>query len=319
MNKIKKIKRYLHSYTNIHGKTYIVTGANSGLGFSLTKHLLYLGAHVIMACRNLNKANQAKNKLLIDYPHASLSILKYDQADFESINHFVEKIQSDHIYFDGLILNAGIFHPKKKMKTRNGFPMTIGTNYVGIFYLLKKLKDTGILDMNKDRRIIFVGSLACNKVKVKQIRDILRGKTSYAIKEYAWSKTLLGSLSFELSRHDKDSILYVQNHIKVFMMHPGVTSTHIVSSSESSYPNWFSKLAQRVLNVFVHSPDFASLGMIKLLYDQNMKEHHMLVPRGLFHISGYPKEVLYPKSFTRMHLSLIKISHEVIMENLKND
>ena len=83
-----KYVNYLNKFPSLEGKTYIVTGANSGLGYDTSLLLAYKGANVIMACRNIMKANEAKEKILISVPEAKLHIEKYDQASFSSIIEF---------------------------------------------------------------------------------------------------------------------------------------------------------------------------------------------------------------------------------------
>ena len=80
-----KITRYLEKIPSLEGRLYIVTGANSGLGFDLSVHLATKGASVILACRNLERANKAKEKILSNVPNANLFIEEYDQASFDSI------------------------------------------------------------------------------------------------------------------------------------------------------------------------------------------------------------------------------------------
>ncbi|MDA3931529.1 MAG: SDR family NAD(P)-dependent oxidoreductase [Tenericutes bacterium] len=313
MSKNKSIEEYLNQYNHVKGLTYIVTGANCGLGYSVCKHLLKLGGHVVMACRSLEKAKKAKIRLLELTPDAKISIEQYDQADFKSIDKFVLQIKNKYIDFNGLVLNAGIYHPKKGLKTKDGFPITIGTNYLGVYYLLKHLMDLGIWNEEIKRRIVFVGSLSCSKINHSQIEEILTSKRSYPIKEYAQSKTLLGSLAYELTKHQSD-ILIIPKRIKILFMHPGVTSTNIVGSKDSSYPHWFSKLAKRVLNIFVHSPDKAALGIIELLFIKEVDEDKILVPKGLFNITGYPINKNYSSNLKMLGPSLIKISQKIISE-----
>lgn len=238
MNKFSKFYNHFNLNQKVEGKTYIVTGANSGLGFSVTKHLISFGARVIMACRHLEKAEKAKSALLEIEPHAHLIVLPYDQANFTSIDHFVNQIVLKYSDFSAIVLNAGIFHPKKGLSTKEGYPLTVGTNYLGVFYLLKKLQEQGIWKQMIDRRVIFIGSLSWQKVNVSEIQDILTFKRSSSIKEYAQSKTLLGALAYQLAKHEKDT-LYLPSHVKVLMMHPGITSTNIVASRQSSYPCGF--------------------------------------------------------------------------------
>jgi NAD(P)-dependent dehydrogenase (short-subunit alcohol dehydrogenase family) len=271
-----------------------------------------------MACRNLDKAEEAKATLLSLYPNAKLFILPYDQADFRSINEFVKVITTSYKDVDGLILNAGIYHPKKGFETKEGFPITIGTNYIGIFYLLRLLFESNTFNDNKERSIVFVGSLSWHKVKKSKIQEVLTKSSLTAIAEYSRSKTLLGALAYQLSRHNKNNQIYFPKHIKILMMHPGITSTNIVASKESSYPKWFSKLAQKVLHLFVHHSDVASLGIIKCALCVDINEDEIVVPRGLFHISGYPTVKGYPNNLKHLDKSSISITEEIINQiNLK--
>ena len=66
---------------DLNGKTIIVTGANSGIGYYSTLCFLYKGAHVIMACRNLDKANKAKENLL----ETSVELIRRMEKDYENI------------------------------------------------------------------------------------------------------------------------------------------------------------------------------------------------------------------------------------------
>ena len=67
------------------GKVFVVTGATSGIGLEVSKQLAYKGAKVIMAVRNLAKANKIKEDILKEVKDADLEIMKFDQADFSSI------------------------------------------------------------------------------------------------------------------------------------------------------------------------------------------------------------------------------------------
>lgn len=311
MNKYKKFLNSFKRKEDVLEKTYIITGANSGLGFSTTKHLISVGAKVVMACRSQGRAEKAREELLKIYPEAHLDILLYDQADFNSIQQFAENVKLKYNNFSGLVLNAGIFHPQKGLKTKQDFPLTVGTNYLGVFYLLKKLEEVGLWEEQIERRIILIGSLAWKKIERAQINEILTKQNYKSFKEYSHSKTLIGTLAYNLSRHQED-VLSVPNHVKVLLMHPGVSSTNIVASSQGSYPKWFSRLAKRALNLFVHSPDKASLGTIKLLLKEDVTEEMISVPRGLFHISGYPKLRRYPKKLKKIDNELLNLTNEII-------
>lgn len=308
----QRIERYLQQYQRLNDRFYIVTGANSGLGFSVTKHLLYLGASVIMACRHRKKAEAAKTRLLASFPEAQLFILVYDQADFTSIDEFVDQVKQHYSHFSGIIFNAGIYHPRRGMKTKQGFPLTMGVNYLGVFYLLRLLIEKGLLDKTHSRRLIFVGSLSWYRVKVSDSQAILTSEQGRMMSQYCRSKTALGALAYQLSRHQTQSHLYVPHNIGVYTMHPGTTGTNIVGNSSSSYPQWFARLADIALALFVHGPDVASLGIIKALLDPSISEDHVIVPRGLFHISGYPMTKRYPHNLRQNGQTLIEKTSAVL-------
>ena len=67
------------------GKIAIVTGANSGLGYEVTRVLAKKGAHVVMGCRNLGKAEEALNQIISEDPDASLEIIRLDLSDLASV------------------------------------------------------------------------------------------------------------------------------------------------------------------------------------------------------------------------------------------
>ena len=84
-----KYKKWLdENISDLSNKNIIITGANSGIGFYTTLCLVYKGANVIMACRNLNKANKAKEDILKVVTNAKLDIIQLDLSDFNSIENF---------------------------------------------------------------------------------------------------------------------------------------------------------------------------------------------------------------------------------------
>lgn len=310
MKSSKRLDIFLRRYESIEGKTYIVTGANSGLGFSVTKHLVRLGATVIMACRNMEKASRAKDDILSLYPQAQLTLVPYDQADFSSISNFVDIIS--HLNVDGLILNAGIYHPKKGLVTKEGFPLTIGTNYIGVYFLLKELSKTTFFKKNGAMRLVFVGSLVWYNMRVKKLMKYLVKDKSDATMQYARSKTAIGALSYFLSHHKDNNYIPLPSTIKVHLMHPGVSSTNIVGSSNSSFSETFSRIAHNFLYIFTHHPDVAALGIIEPLLKKDKSEDFITVPRGLFHVSGYPKSKKYLRNLKKDNLKLIEATDQAI-------
>ena len=278
MNVEKWLKR---NYIDLSNKTIVVTGANSGIGLETCFHLAYLNASVIMACRNEQKALDAKNKILSKYPSANIEIRKYDQSSFASISSFIEKIKD--IKIDGLILNAGVYFPKADYKTEDGYELTFGTNYLGVYYLLNHMKEK----MEKDAtRVVMVTSLtaylSASKRKISSYKKLSRNKA------YGFSKLCLSRLFVSLSSSSVNATYR--------LVHPGITATNILNSDKTGFPSWFSKLGHSFLYLFVHKPSKASLCSVLGLIDQDEYKKY-IAPRGPFAISGFPKKKRIPKKY----------------------
>ena len=112
MSLTAKTRRWLGKNADISlkGKTAVVTGANSGVGYKTAETLLYLGASVILACRNPQKAKAAQEALAAGYPDSEVSVLALDLADFSSIDAFVSEIKARGVDIDVFVNNAGVFH-----------------------------------------------------------------------------------------------------------------------------------------------------------------------------------------------------------------
>lgn len=93
---------------DLGSKTVIVTGANSGLGYETALALAAAGAHVVMACRNRDKAEAAIRQIQIAAPQAKLKFLPLDLGDLSSIRTFTELFAADHSALDLLCNNAGV-------------------------------------------------------------------------------------------------------------------------------------------------------------------------------------------------------------------
>src|SRR6478736_1949226 len=125
-----------------NGRTFVITGANSGLGEATTRALAEHGAHVIMACRNITKAEAVAERI-----PGKVAVRPLDLADLSSVRSFAAV--SDGI--DVLINNAGIM-AVPKARTADGFESQIGTNFLGHFAL------TGLLLPKISGRVVTLAS-----------------------------------------------------------------------------------------------------------------------------------------------------------------
>ena len=93
------------------GKLVLVTGANSGLGYEVTRALARKGATVLMACRNLEKGEEAAAKVRDEHPKGEVRLMQLDLADLGSVKRFAEEFRTEYNHLDLLINNAGVMAP----------------------------------------------------------------------------------------------------------------------------------------------------------------------------------------------------------------
>lgn len=139
---------------DLSGRTYIVTGANSGSGFATTKQLAGQGATVVGACRRVDAGREAVTKM--GQLKGSVEIMELDLGSLDSVRQFAEAFTAKHDRLDGLANNAGGMTTRYST-TPDGFEWTFGVNYLGPFLLTELLLDT--LKASAPSRIACVSSV----------------------------------------------------------------------------------------------------------------------------------------------------------------
>jgi NAD(P)-dependent dehydrogenase (short-subunit alcohol dehydrogenase family) len=132
-------------------KSIIITGANGSLGLWTAKYLLDKGYHIILACRNIEKAKQDIQNFRHIANHTKYTLQQLDLSDFESIKIFVEDLNNAEIY--GLVCNAGMSYSGQVRFSKQGIEETFCSNYLGHFLLTNLL-----LAKMKIERILFISS-----------------------------------------------------------------------------------------------------------------------------------------------------------------
>ena len=116
----------------------VVTGANGGLGLETARALADKGALVVMAARNLDKAEAARRTIIAGNATANLDIRPLDLGSLASVKEFAEGMVADHAHIDLLINNAGVM-ATPRTETADGFELQFGTNHLGHFALTAQL------------------------------------------------------------------------------------------------------------------------------------------------------------------------------------
>lgn len=198
-------------------KKIIVTGATSGIGLETAKQIAQKGHHVILACRNLEKGKVVRDTLLKTSPNSEVSLFQVDLADLASIKSFCLEINKVYDSIDVLINNAGVFSDTIKW-TKNGYELTLGTNFLGQVFLTDLLLP--LLINTGQARIVNICSEAALYGRLK-VSDKLFKKAGKGF--LAYSKSKFAQLLFTL---DLAETLKTTNII-AFAVHPGQVASNI--------------------------------------------------------------------------------------------
>lgn len=221
------------------GNTFIVTGANTGIGFDTARVLSARGARVLLGCRSERKATEAINRISTETPNADIIWLPLDLSSLASVSRAAERAnQEDRI--DGLINNAGVMVPPRTM-TEDGFELQFGVNHLGHFAL------TGLLinkiKQNPNARVVNVSSLAHRNGHIDY--DDLHAENFYnRMARYAMSKFANILFTYELQRRLKQA----ESGAIAVACHPGGSATELGRNIPT-----FATIALLPLRLFLNS------------------------------------------------------------------
>jgi NAD(P)-dependent dehydrogenase (short-subunit alcohol dehydrogenase family) len=205
---------------DLSGKRAIVTGANSGLGFELTRRLSGAGAHVTLAVRNREKGEVAVAALKERNPEAELDIRILNLSNLASVKEFAEAELTTKKPLDILINNAGLMMPPRRETTDDGFELQFGANYLGHFALTARLLP--LLRAAATSRVVSLSSIYARAGKLDW--DNLESEKSYRPGgAYGLSKLAMLIFARELSRHSDAEGWGILSTAA----HPGATITNL--------------------------------------------------------------------------------------------
>ncbi|HEX4446709.1 MAG TPA: oxidoreductase [Polyangiaceae bacterium] len=270
---------------DLAGKTFVVTGANSGIGFEAARALAAKGAAVLMACRNLDKGKAALDAIYKATPSARLELEALDLSDLGSVRAFATKFANAHRRLDVLVNNAGIMAIPYRT-TKDGFEMQIGTNHLGHFaltgLLLQKLVDS------VPSRVVTVSSMAHTmptKFRALDAAD-LRLEHGYT-KWGAYGRSKLANLLFayELERRLKTTFPGVMS----VACHPGYAATNLQAVGPEMSGSTLSKAFMAVGNaVFAQSAAAGALPTLFAATSPTVQSGDYIGPGGPFKMIGSP-------------------------------
>ncbi|KAJ9180745.1 hypothetical protein P3X46_008957 [Hevea brasiliensis] len=211
--------------------TAIITGGATGIGLETARVLALRKAHVIIAARNMENANEAKQFILKEVEDARVDVLKLDLASMKSVREFADNFIALNLPLNILINNAGIMFCPYQL-TEDGLEMQFATNHIGHFLLtnllLDKMKDTA-KNTGIEGRIVNLSSIAHVHTYRNGIKfDNINNKRSYSDKR-AYGQSKLANLLHvkELTRRFQEEGVNVTANA----VHPGLIMTNLMKHS----------------------------------------------------------------------------------------
>ncbi|WP_458686653.1 oxidoreductase [Nocardia tengchongensis] len=221
------------------GRTFVITGANGGLGEQTTKVLAGKGATVIMACRNAAKAQAVADRIDGDVRVASL-----DLASLDSVRAFAENTGE----FDVLINNAGLMNIPFS-RTQDGFETQWGVNHLGHFAL------TGLLLDKIGDRVVTLASIAHKQTPKLWIDDLNYEHRRYQ-RNLAYAQAKLSNLMF--ARELQHRLAAAGSTKRSYAVHPGVSATDLFTQTETP----LDKISKPFIRILGQSPFHAAYSSI---------------------------------------------------------
>lgn len=209
----------LDDIPSLSGKTAVVTGANTGLGFQSALELAKNQAHVILACRSEENGQTAIQRIKSIAPQASLEVITLDLSDIKSTHDFAEQFYTHHTTLDLLINNAGLVNLASLQHNAAGHEMHMAVNHLGHFALTALLSKA--LLASPSARVVTLSS-AGHKIGHINFEDFKWHKRTYS-RTKAYGDSKLANLLFMQSLQD----YFEQQQSKALSVaaHPGLTGT----------------------------------------------------------------------------------------------
>ena len=268
------------------GRTICITGANSGLGLESARNLVGAGAHVIMACRNVEKAGAAAQSVRAG--KGSVEVRQLDLASLASIRQFSEQLLGDGIELDGLMNNAGLM-ALDQSRTEDGFETQIGVNHLGHYALTGLLLPS--LMKRPNSRIVNVSSMGHIPGKI-HLDDLMCDRRRYS-RWGAYFQSKLANILFtnELERRLRET----QSTTIALAAHPGTARTELGKTGTSA-TNF---VMRRVAPVMTRTGVQGCESQVRAMVDPNAKGREYYGPK--YQMFGAPVKVTPSKRARNMN------------------
>ena len=256
----------------------VVTGANSGFGFEIAKKLSENNIKVVLACRNAEKALQAKAQIKNAVPDADLDFIPLDLGNFKSVCDFAEIFEKKYGKINILVNNAGILFVPRKV-TDDGFEQIFQTNYLGHFLLTNLLLP--FFPNEKSSKIVTQSSVMYKGGKI-HFDDLNLTKNYSKWTAYSQSKFALTMFAIELQRRLEAK----GSNIQSVLAHPGISmATNILKNKI------IKDLAVKICSFFSHPADKGAMPAVTAALSDDVKGGDFIGLDGLMQGKGNPIKI----------------------------
>lgn len=227
----------------------VVTGANGGMGASLTESLVRRGCGVVMACRNTAKAEEVRRRIVAACPAADVRLYGLDLASFDSVRSFTRQLQTDGLRVSALVNNAGVMNRDFAL-TADGYEQNIGINYIGTYLLTRRM----IPLLERGGCIVNTGSLTYRIGRVNEAMFVPDASRYTRFGSYGVSKQAVVLFTLELAERLRESGL------RVYAVDPGVVDTGIITMRR-----WFDPVVDSLFRPVIRTPQEGAERTLALL------------------------------------------------------
>lgn len=257
------------------GRTAVVTGANTGLGYETAAALAAKGARVVLAVRNLDKGKDAVRQLQQKAPEAIVELQELDLSSLASVRAAADQLTADHPTIDLLINNAGVMYTPRQ-ETADGFEPQFGTNHLGHFALTGLLLDRVLAA--PAGRVVTVSSVG-HRIRAGIHFDDLQLERNYnRVVAYGQSKLANLLFTYELQRR----LSAARSSTTALAAHPGGSNTELGRHLPLLNP---------VFRAVSQSAAMGALPTLRAATDPAAQGGQYYGPSGPFELRGYPKVV----------------------------
>jgi NAD(P)-dependent dehydrogenase (short-subunit alcohol dehydrogenase family) len=265
------------------GRTAVVTGANTGLGFETAAVLAARGATTVLACRDVGKAEPAVERIRSTTPGAELAVVRLDLGSLESVRTAAEELAGRYPRLDLLINNAGVAKPPQP-RTADGFEAQLGTNHLGHFALTGLLLDR--LLAGPGSRVVTVSSIGHRRGRLHRDDLQLTGEHD-ADAGYFQSKLANLLFSYELGRR----LTAAGADTLAVAAHPGNAHTELIRNMPAGVRAVMHPRL-RLLNGWLLQPAATgALGTLRAAVDPAARSGDYYGPPGRAQFTGHPQKV----------------------------